>query len=308
MDSKQIPEEDLPPPYSISASHNSQDGSITAHLQHNLTSLPNRIRMNQEAHSVQQSLDDASILDLLLPEIDDFLSYLGGLRSAPKFSHLFLIPETAVPPNAVLSRMEDMHKRGELCRVARVRMNMSSDEKKTSSKHDHSQGVDRSQDWSVGREFSDWGRFGDSSSSTDPSQGESMLWWKDEDMAGRLARHLQPTMARDEPAPIKTPVQAIVEERLPAQKEKKGWFRGKKESSSSSTSTFATKTVQSAVESFPGKDNTTLPNTKKTRERENGGAKMSVTAEEVAFRTQNDFGLMESVRGWAVVVVVHVKT
>ncbi|KAI0113691.1 hypothetical protein GGR51DRAFT_20815 [Nemania sp. FL0031] len=308
MESKHIPEEELPPPYSVaSASDSSQDASITAHLQHNLTSLPNRIRMNQEAHSVQQSLDDASILDLLLPEIDDFLSQLGGLRSAAKLSHLILIPEAAVPPTAVLSSMEDMRKRGEFCRVARVKTRLGGDEKRASSKDDSNQGVDSSQDWSVGREFDDWGRFGDSSSSTDPLQTEGMLWWRDENMAGRLARHLQPTTTQDEPASPKTPVQAIVEERLPVQKEKKGWFR-KKDNSSSSLSTFATKTVKSAVETFPGKDSATPSSTKKAKERESSGAKMSVAAEEVAFRTQNDFGIMESIRGWALVVVVYIRT
>ncbi|KAI0860265.1 hypothetical protein F4860DRAFT_225019 [Xylaria cubensis] len=311
MDSKRMSEEELPPPYSVhvgdhvSASQSTQEVSLTSHLQQHLTSLPNRIRMNREAHSVQQSLDDASLVDLLLPEIEDFLAYLGGLHNAPKLAHLTLVPETAVAQNAVLSGMEDMRRRGEICRVARVKIHPNNDEKKSTTTRDSKQGASTSQDWSVGREFSDWGRFGDSTSSTDSSQGQSMLWWRDEDMARRLARHLQPL---EEPAPLQTSVQATVEERLPAQKPKKGWFWGRKGSTSSSTSTYATKTVQADVESFPGRGASTQTTTQKGREQDNTGARMSVTAEEVAFRIENDMGIVESARGWAVVVAVHVKT
>ncbi|KAH8162149.1 hypothetical protein CIB48_g6089 [Xylaria polymorpha] len=289
MDSKRNTDEELPPPYSVyagdhvSAPHSSQETSFTSHLQQHLTSLPNRIRMNREAHSVQQSLDDASLLDLLLPEVDDFLSYLGGLHNTPKLSHLTLVPETAVAQNAVLSGMEEMRQRGEICRVVRVNINSSHDEKKSTAARDSNQGASTSQDWS-GREFSDWGRFGDSTSSTDPSQAQNMLWWRDEDMAHRLARHLRPPA---EPAYLQTPVQATVEERLPAEKPKEG---------------------MADVESFPGRDSTTQTAAQKGRERENSGARMSVTAEEVAFRIENDLGIVESVRGWAVVVAVHVKT
>ncbi|KAI8955125.1 hypothetical protein F4801DRAFT_376142 [Xylaria longipes] len=310
MDFKRTPEEELPPPYSVhagdhdSASHSTQEVSLTSHLQQHLTSLPNRIRMNREARSVQQSLDDASLLDLLLPEIDDFLAYLGGLHNTPKLAHLTLVPETAVAKNAVLSGMEEMRRRGEICRVTRVDIHPRNDKKSTTSR-DSKQGASTSEDWSVGQEFSDWGRFGDSTSSTDPSQAQSMLWWRDEDMAHRLARHLQPTT---EPAPLQTPVQATVEERLPAQKPKKAWFWGKKGSASSSTATFATKTVQADVESFPGRGTTTQAAAQKGREQENTGARMSVTAEEVAFRIENDLGIVESARGWAVVVAIYVKT
>ncbi|KAI0429143.1 hypothetical protein F5Y09DRAFT_311141 [Xylaria sp. FL1042] len=315
MDSEHILEEELPPPYSVhtsdrsSTSHggSTQEGSLTSHLQHHLASLPNRIRMTQEAHSIRQSLDDASLLDLLLPEIDDFLSYLGSLHTTPSLAHLTLIPAAAVPPNAILSGMDEMRQRGEPCRVARVSFGLSNNDKKSKPAVNSNQSTADSQDWSVGRGFSDWGRFGDSPSATDPSQMQNMLWWRDEDMARRLARHLQPT-TRNEPAPLETPVQAAVEERLPAQKEKKGWFWGKKANTSGSiTSTFAARTVQADVETFPGKGNATQNTTKKIQEKAKSGARMLVTAEEVAFRSENELGLMESIRGWAIVIVVQVK-
>lgn len=281
--------------------------------------------MNQEAYSVQQSLDDGSLLDLLLPEIDDFLAYLGNLNATPKLSHLTLIPEAAVPPNAILSGTDEMRRRGELCRVVRVSARSGGGEKKPaampnsnssphSGSHPH-RGQDNGHEWPPGREFSDWGRFGESSSSAsgDPSShaAAGALWWRDEDMARRLARHLQPPAPPDAPpVPLQTPVQAVVEERLPAQKEKKSWFWGKKRSGSSSTSASAAEPARTAVETGKGKGegDAAQDAAKDARGSGRGGAKMSVTAEEVAFRTENDFGIMESVRGWGVVVVVHVKT
>jgi hypothetical protein len=131
-----------------------------------------------------------------------------------------------------------------------------------------------------------------------------MWWWRDEDMARRLARHLRPNATKSEPAPLNTPVQAVVEERLPAQKEKKGWLWGRRGSSS----TFATKTVKADVDVVLGSDDAAQNTGKRIQAQELGGAKMSVAAEEVAFRSENDFGLMESIRGWAVVVAVQVRT
>ncbi|KAI1293270.1 hypothetical protein F5Y03DRAFT_387989 [Xylaria venustula] len=293
-DSTHIAEEELPPPYSVHSSDNAsishtrsmQEDSLTSHLEHHLASLPNRIRMTQEAHSIRQSLDDASLLDLLLPEIDDFLSYLGSLHTTPGLAHLMLVPEGAVPANAILSGMEEMQQRGEPCRVARVSLGISNDEKKSTSTANSNPAATDGQGWSIGREFTDWGRFEDSSAVTGPSQTRNTLWWKDEKMARRVARHLQPT-SRNKPTPLKNPVQVAMETRLPAQKEKKGWFWGK---------TGNTSGVGHAPQTPTKGGNETR-----------SGATMSVTAEEVAFRSENEFGLMESTSGWAVVVAIQVK-
>jgi hypothetical protein len=314
MDSKYTLEQS-PPPYSVHASDGTSESAsssgytreVTTHLQQQLASLPRHIRSTQEAHSVQQSLDDSSLLDALLPEIDGFLTYLSSLHITPKLAHLTLVPEAAVPPHAILSGMEEMRQRGELCQVARVNL-YSSKEDKTKSTHptDHNQGVSDWQSWSSGQEFSDWGRFGESgTSTTHSSRARSLLWWTDEDMARRLARILQPTTTANESPSLQTPVQAIVEQQLPAKKEKKGWFWGRKGSTSSPT--FATKTVEMDVDAVPARFNTPQQVTTPRTEQQ-GGPKMSVTAEEVAFRSENDFGLMESLRGWAVVVAVQVRT
>jgi len=332
MDAKNVAEES-PPPYTIYASDakpthessiDSNSGyseSATSHLQHHLASLPTRMRRTQQVHSLRQSLDDASLLDFLVPEIENFLAHIGNLATTPKLAHLTLVPEYAIPSNAVLSSMEELRRRGELCQVVRVsvypshsnmgcKVKSSGDKKKPEADEDG-----EGQTWTTGQEFSDWGRFGESSSSADDSssQAQGMLWWKDEDMAHRLARHLQPETQKEPPV-LDTPVQMIVEERLPSQKEKKGWFWGRKGSNSSAPA-FATKAVEKDVRAVlpersgdAADSNGRRDSNQKQKQKQQTGAMMTVTAEEVAFRTENDFGIMESRRGWAVVVVVHVRT
>ncbi|KAI1826864.1 hypothetical protein F4861DRAFT_18938 [Xylaria intraflava] len=307
MESKQPLREELPPPYSVRASdyvspsHNPQETSMTSHLQHHLAFLPSRIRMTREARSIQQSLDDASLLDFIIPEVEAFLSCLSSLHPTPKQAYLKLVPEAAVPRNAKLSGMDDMRQRGEHCQVVRVTTSPAADEKK--SPPADSPGATSQQDWSTGREFSDWGRFGDSLSTEPSSQARDVLWWKDEAMARRLASHLQPATVGSEPPALETPVQAAVEHRLPAQKEKKKWPWARKSSASDSTASFAARSVERDVETFPGRSNAAAS---KAPPKEHGGARMSITAEEVAFRVENDFGIMESAGGWAVVLAVWV--
>lgn len=134
-DNKLAPEE-LPPPYTSYASdatpfsYGTQVNSLASHLQHHLASLPDRIRSTQQAHSVQQSLDDSSLVDALLPDIESFLAHLGNLHTIPGLAHLTPVPEATVPPHAILSGLEVMHQRGELCQVARVKLDLGSKEKK----------------------------------------------------------------------------------------------------------------------------------------------------------------------------------
>ncbi|KAI2625538.1 hypothetical protein GGS21DRAFT_306946 [Xylaria nigripes] len=295
MDSSQFPIEEQPPPYSahaINTTSTQELSSATSHLQHHFSSLPTRIRKTREIHSIQQSLDDTSLLDLLIPAIETFLSHLSNTHPIPPRAYLKLVPAAAIPPNATLSGLDEMRQRGEHCQVVRVSL---ADEKKGQRGP-----CDSGQDWSAGREFSDWGRFGDSAMS---ESARDMLWWRDEDMAQRLASHLRPATVENEPPVLETLVQAVVEQRLPAQKEKKKWLWARK--GSDSTASFATKTVEKEVEAFSGRSNLVPA---KVRPKNHGGARMSIAAEEVAFRKENDFGIMESIRGWAVVLSVRVTT
>ncbi|KAI0390047.1 hypothetical protein F5Y17DRAFT_86863 [Xylariaceae sp. FL0594] len=305
-----------PPPYTaLTPSTSYHHSSATSHLQHHLASLPSRIRHVQQAHSLQRALDDASLIDFLVPEVETFLAHIGDLAQTPRVSHLTLVPASAdIPPGAVLSGVEELRRRGELCEVVTVDMFPKGGGKKGMAIGNDKYGGKQQQgsdDIIPGKEFSDWGRFGESGSH-DASQaggGNEMLWWKDEGMARRLARHLQPSepQKKEPPPPVlETPVQKVVEERLPRQKEKKGWFWGRKGSASSSNAApSVTKAVERTV--LPERDGDAHDSSSQLMNPNTNGAKMTVTAEEVAFRVENDFGIMESRRGWAVVVVVHVR-
>ncbi|KAK4101251.1 hypothetical protein N658DRAFT_496547 [Parathielavia hyrcaniae] len=112
-------------------------------------------------------------------------------------------------------------------------------------------------------------------------------------MAMRLAAYLRP-----EPSLERKQVRAVVEERKAVEKEKSGWGRwglggGKKKVAEPSLSVTAP--AVSPGLSSPGSG------------AEDDSVKMTVRAEEVTFRKENEFGLWESRTGWGIVVTIKVK-
>ncbi|KAI0161240.1 hypothetical protein GGR57DRAFT_351813 [Xylariaceae sp. FL1272] len=298
MDSKLGPDE-LPPPYTAHENHEARSpydsASITSHLQQHLTYLPGRIWEAQQTRCAQQSMNDTVLLDALLPEIERFLSHLGSLHNPPPLAQLTLIPDAAVPRTATLSGMDEMRRRGEICQLSRVTLGPDSKQEKEKALNDNNSQSEE-QKWSQGQEFSDWGRFGNSDDCSNSSvASKETLWWKDESMARRLANYLQPPATKQETPRLVTPVQTAVEERLPAQKEKKGWLWGMK--AAVSNTPRPTRDVDIAESA----------SRVETKESQLEGTKMNATAQEVAFRCENDFGIIESTRGWAIAVVVRIK-
>ena len=142
---------------------------------------------------------------------------------------------------------------------------------------------------------------------------ESGEWfWKDEEMARRLARYLSPTPSwkqlpsrrddgseDDEPRPAvkafvkrtqKTPVEVM-------QKQNKGFFG------------FRKKGTITSIERPPGAQERDLnidPDAKVADASPDDQAALSVRAEEVSFRMENEMGLFESQRGWALVLKLNV--
>ncbi|KAI5862448.1 hypothetical protein GGS23DRAFT_610647 [Durotheca rogersii] len=319
MDSK-FPFDAPPPAYTATAdaavappipAEGSQLDPLTSHLHEYVAALPGRMRMTQEAWRAAQRFGDAAVLEGAVPAVAGFLADVGAQPGrAPPRATLTLVPDGAVPRAAVLSSAEDMRRRGELCRVARVagpaRGGAGAATKEKAGRARDPDGEDPS--WAPGREFSDWGRFGDedgsaAGGSADP---DALLWWRDEDMARRLAGYLQPPADPDDDddddaaaAPaveLSTPVRAAVEARIPAKKDKKkawGWGRSR----GSQTQTEAP--LPAATPAAPP-----AAGSEKRRRR---GTVVTATAEEVSFRHENAFGLLESLSGWGVVVTVEVK-
>ncbi|KAI0843543.1 hypothetical protein F5Y06DRAFT_255229 [Hypoxylon sp. FL0890] len=293
---------DEPPPYTAFASNATTDelqlNSLTSHLQHHVSSLPDRIRATQRARKVEQTLSDASLLDHIVPIVEEFLADLGARHSPAPLATLTLIPDAAVPKDAVLSGLEDMKRRGEVCRVSRISIDNFGKDSKSGSSVSKSRNANSDPSWASEQEFSGWGRFGEPEfPADDVREIDRMLWWYDEEMAHRLASYLQPKREKKAPAEHRSVVQAVVEQRLPPKKEKKGWLWGRRSSvQKPGESPAAATSVGIEVE------------VNKPHDGERQGAEMAVTVQEVAFRQENEFGIWESIRGWAIVVTVEFRT
>jgi hypothetical protein len=147
----------------------------------------------------------------------------------------------------------------------------------------------------VNTEFGEWGRFDSYEGSSDGTgKGRGSEWWfRDEDMARRLAAYLRP-----EPNLERKRVQATVVERKVVEKEKSGWGRWGLGGSRKKAAEQSSPGLPSPVS--PGLPSPASPG-------EDDAVKMTVRAEEVTFRRENDFGVWESMSGWGIVVTVRVR-
>jgi hypothetical protein len=321
MDSKSpmYTSEELPPPYSptagtattaataAAASQEFNPSSLTSHLQIHLSSIPERLRQSQQARGAQQVARDTVLLDCLVPIVEEFLAGLGDQPHAT----LFLVPDAAVPQNAVLSGIEDLKRAGEAVQVSKVAPTRKGADEKINSSSSGGGGGDLT--WTPGREFSDWGRWDDgSTSSSAGSSDATLLWWRDEDTARRLASYLQPAKAKKQtlhPATVdlQTPVQVAVEQALPSTKGKRslgfGWGKRRNEAPATPEERKVAipppPTAAAAAAAVSTRDG--------VGEDAHNMVDMTVAAQEVAFSSENAFGLWESTSGWAVVVTVVVR-
>ncbi|XDG03193.1 hypothetical protein ABKA04_002808 [Annulohypoxylon sp. FPYF3050] len=289
---------DEPPPYTTlptdrPISDEFQLNSLTSHLQHHVLSLPDRIRATQRVRKAEQTISDASLLDHIVPIVEEFLADLGARHTPVPLATLTLVPDVAVPKNAALSGLEDMKRRGEICRVSRISVDKASKDTKPSSGAPQSKVVSEDPGWASGQEFSGWGRFGEPESPINDSERNKMLWWRDEEMAHRLAGYLQPKREQRTPMEQRSVVQAVVERRIPAKKEKKGWLWGRRSGGQATESVVTPARTEVEVQ---------------RPQEEQKEARMTVAVQEVAFRQENELGIWESFCGWGVVVAVKVKT
>lgn len=289
---KLAPEDDLPPPYSPgpTLALSSSDGgaftstpasdfsrALTSPLQSHLTSLPSRLRASQHAATTARDTRDLHLVTLLVPHISAFLADLGGVvhrkTGRSLTAELDLVPACAVPASwAELSGAEERRQEGEVVRV--VRLDEGGDEHGSGEKGGRGPGVSVS---------GDGGEDG---------SGSPGWWWQDEDRARRLAAYLQP---RQEPMLARRHIQAVVENK---DNQKKGWSWGRKKPAQ-----------QPPLPAQAG----AVPSTQASGSKESGAGvvddrvSMTVRAEEVTFRKENEMGLWESMSGWGIVITVRVK-
>ncbi len=296
--------EEAPPSYdSVIHAGTSQETSgpesVTWHLQNHVTSLPARIRASQRARTARQKLDDTLLIDHIAPAIEEFLVDLGARGTAVVApATLTIVPDNAVPENAELSGLAEMNRRGELGRVFRVNMDKGG---------------------GGGAKKADGAQYAFSTLSFTSSSSADLLWWQDEAMARRLADSLRPQAAdtkqhrqeQQRQTGPKSPVQAAAEKELPSEKQKRSWGWGNWRSSRGGPQTAGERAaaIGSNASSFQERDVGSVPEAQAKRRdqvQDQEGARMIVEAQEVAFRVENDLGILESTRGWAIVVTVEV--
>jgi hypothetical protein len=284
---------DLPPSYSdsISPSPSTQPSYLSAvlnPLSTHLHTLPERIHhSNAVTHSTQAD-KDLGLLSHILPHIESFLLSSDIAAARAGIAQLVIVPLSAVPAGWTLSDVDDRANHGEIIRVARIDV---TPDPATAAKDSEKGGKRGDQRLNPARpEFDDWGRFDDSGGSSSDN-APAPLWWRDEAMARRLAAYLQPK-EQVKPAERKEMIQAEAVQQREQRKGLFGWGR--------KTTTDAKAASQPAAASPKTPVTTPLVGQKE-------GVSMTVRANEVTFRKENEFGVWETRNGVAVVVTIKVR-
>jgi hypothetical protein len=260
MDSKQpIPlspldnAESAPPSYTESINTSSY---YSTQIRTQLSDLTHQISSLQTQKSLLSHAQDEKILSLLTTQIQIFLSDFAN--SGLKKGCLILVPANGLTDENALPTDYDFKDAEEYDRVVRVR-----------SKGD----VERDQ-WST------------------PSSAE-MMYWRDEDMAQRLAGYLKPP---SDPRKMELPPrkEEVVLSPTPEGSKSRGFWGRKKSVSKVPAATPVERKVEPDVK---------LPSMKEEPEDK---VVMDIRAEEVVFRTESDLGIYGTERGWGIVLKLRV--
>jgi len=337
-------DDDLPPTYTeaVVSSHNpttnsiSSNGSLpTSPLASHLQTLLSQMRAAQQAHATSQATRDLELLTLIVPHVETFLSDLGSSPQPPSVAELTLVPAGVVPRGSIMSGAVERRHEGEVVRIARVEAGkLASDpapaDTTTSGRgekgghpsrskryDDDGNSIDEGDAHGYGpsgkkeKLFDDWGRF-ETEEPEDGGASKMHEWWfRDEDMARRLAAHLSPA-----PNLTRKKVQATVERR-PLSGGGGGGANAASSSGGSSSGSSgwrwgrqkAKQRPPSPVQRQQQQQQQTLPTPFSPVLSEGGDDRvsMSVRAEEVTFQRENNYGLYESLNGYGIVVKVRVK-
>ncbi|KAK3306181.1 uncharacterized protein B0T15DRAFT_494293 [Chaetomium strumarium] len=306
--------EDLPPSYTeatttaatASTSPATPTGlPLPSPLTTHLRTLPARLRATQLALRTAQASHDLDLTTLLIPHVESFLTDLTSASRVRPVAELTLVPSTAIPDGWAMSGAVERRREGEMVRVRRVDVGKVGGGEKGGRRTDGREHGDDDDDddgrdgWATSRGkgepgFDEWGRF--DSSDAAASSGRANEWWfRDEDMARRLAAYLRPEANLE-----RKHVQAAVVEKKAEEKAKTGLLGrlglggGRKKNVEQTLSPAA-----------PSPASPTLPSPRAGDE--DDSIKMTVRAEEVTFRKENEFGIWETRTGWGIVVTVKVK-
>ncbi|KAL2125647.1 hypothetical protein VTJ04DRAFT_2012 [Mycothermus thermophilus] len=299
---------DLPPSYTEATTSSASPAGLdpatglppNSPLTLHLRSLPERLQAARRAKNTAASARAADLTTLCLPHIESFLADVISRAGEVSSAELTLVPAGVVPKGAEISDFKERVKAGELIRVVHIEprreeSEKGADKKKTEQPSTSQQGDEDPTFYkAVERGFDEWGWFDTDrrvEMGEEPEAPEKTLWFRDEDMANRIASYLRP-----EPNLKRKHVQAIVVERKQEEEEQKGGWKfalfgkGKKKK-----------------EPLVAPPPVLPPGITQTSTEEDDLVKMTVKAEEVTFRRENEFGIWETKTGWGVVVSVKVK-
>ncbi|KAL6693379.1 NAD-dependent epimerase/dehydratase family protein [Trichoderma pleuroticola] len=251
---------DLPPPYSPSV--NPASSASTQHsdirplsiFSSHVAGLRSEITASQAARASARDDRDSYVLSLIVPYMEDFLSSISEIHPTPRLAEATFVPDAAIGEGWKFSD-EDEKRAGEFRTLIRVCENTKNGDGQTKKKADGYTLPSRSEG-------------GDDE--TSPS-----LWWENEDMARRLAKHLQP----QRPASAPRNTQSIRDRRASqANGSKKSGIWGL----------------------FKKSDEPVRPAAPVVEEPKDDVV-MTAKAEEVTFRKENELGLWETLTGFGIV-------
>ncbi|KAL7943671.1 hypothetical protein V8C42DRAFT_328144 [Trichoderma barbatum] len=262
---------DLPPPYSpsvhpsnsVSAQHSDIRPSSSIFSSH-VAGLRNEITASQAARASARDDRDSYVLSLLVPYVADFISSISEIHPTPRLAEATFVPDAAIGNDWKFSD-EDEKRAGEFRTMFRVRDPAKKGGKENKKQADGYFPSSRSE------------RGSNSNALGGDDETSPSLWWENESMARRLAKHLQPA------APKSTQIA--------------------RDRSTSQTSG----NKKSGLWGLFKKSGDPVRSTAPMAEEPKDAAVMTAKAEEVTFRKQNELGLWETLTGFGIVVRVRIR-
>jgi len=259
-----------PPSYSetlFSTTISSSSQPYSAQIHSQLSTLSTQIHALQTQKSLLSTYQDARLLSILAPHITDYLSDFG--KTGLQKGTLILIPAQGLEDKSAVPCDYDFRDPREYDRVVRVSGRRSGKEDRDSEVYE----ID----------------------------GEDQRWfWQDEELAKRLAAALQPP---PDPREAELPPRPV-ETSSPSTSRS---FWGRKKSLAKTQPEQRTPVVAEVKGDIGG----AVYDDVKTGYSGDGSAtgdkvRMDVKAEEVVFRTENEFGIFGTEKGYGIVVKLDV--
>ncbi|KAG6145223.1 hypothetical protein E4U28_001724 [Claviceps purpurea] len=282
---------DHPPPYTLlSSTTASESASPSSRFSGQLLDLRWHLCRERAARSsVQDRLEDL-LLSLLVPHVEALLDSIAAINPVPSLVEATLVPSDAVDENWRLSDTEG-NQNGQFIKLIRVdrHSKMSGDKKyppdPTNSATLDTTGQEQQVDDERGQSKDE------SENGMQNGSNADLWWWSDEELARRLAGHLQPA---PETASFGKQT-SHAEAGLSKQTVKKAgrWsFLNKETPRPMAQSSKPMHLPSHGTKPSPAPSD---------------DVSMEVNAEEATFRRQNEMGIWESKTGWGLVVRVCIR-